>query len=65
LLEASVGRDRSTVVPERLTIESDGRVAVTVHQVVRDEQDRTIADTMIEHAFSFVGDLVSDMQIRK
>jgi ketosteroid isomerase-like protein len=53
-----------TVVPVGFNIESDGRVAVTVHQVVRGKEGTTIADETVDHVYRFVDDLVSDMEIR-
>jgi ketosteroid isomerase-like protein len=54
-----------TVLPMRYTTEGDGRIVVTVHQVVRDKDGRTVADEVVEHVYRFVDDLVSDMEIRK
>lgn len=54
-----------SVVPTAFTAEPDGRVAVTVHQVVRTPQGSVVADEMVEHVYRFAGDLVSDMEIRK
>jgi ketosteroid isomerase-like protein len=54
-----------TVLPMRYTTEGDGRIAVTVHQVVRTKDGRTIADEVVEHVYRFVKGLVSDMEIRK
>jgi ketosteroid isomerase-like protein len=54
-----------TVVPVAFTTEDDGRVAVTVHQVVRTRQGAIVADEMVEHVYRFIDDLVTDMQIRK
>jgi ketosteroid isomerase-like protein len=53
-----------TVVPVGFNTECDARVAVTVHQVVRDKEGTTIADETVDHVYRFVDDLVSDMEIR-
>ncbi len=54
----------STVVPTAFTTESDGRVAVTVHQVVRDKAGNELANRDVVHVYRFVDGLVADMEIR-
>jgi hypothetical protein len=53
-----------TVVPTGFRTESDGRIAVTVHQVVRDRAGTTLADQTVTHVYRFVDDLVAEMEIR-
>jgi nuclear transport factor 2 (NTF2) superfamily protein len=53
-----------TVVPVAFDTESDGRVAVTVHQVVRDKDGTTLVDETVNHVYRFVDGLVSNMEIR-
>jgi SnoaL-like domain len=54
-----------TVEPVRFNTEDDGRIAVTVHQIVRDKEGRTIVDEIVDHVYRFVDGLVTDMEIRK
>lgn len=54
-----------TVVPTGYTDRSDGRTAVTVHQVVRDKRGALLADQQVVHIYRFVHGLVSDMEIRQ
>jgi ketosteroid isomerase-like protein len=54
-----------TVVPVGFDTGDDGRVAVTVHQVVRDHAGTTIADETVVHVYRFAEDLVRDMEIRR
>jgi ketosteroid isomerase-like protein len=54
-----------TVVPIGLVVEDDGRVAVAVHQVVRDLSGATVTERAVTHVYRFTADdLVSDMEIR-
>jgi hypothetical protein len=52
------------VEPAGFAVEGDGRVAVTVHQVVRDRAGAVLADQTVTHVYAFDGDLVSSMEIR-
>ncbi len=54
-----------TVVPTAFTTEADGRVAVTVHQVVREKSGRELANHTVVHVYRFVDGLVADMEIRE
>jgi ketosteroid isomerase-like protein len=54
-----------TVVPTGFGLEDDGRIAVTVHQVVRDAAGAVIADRTVTHVYRFDGALVSEMEIRE
>ncbi|MER7005518.1 nuclear transport factor 2 family protein [Dactylosporangium sp. NPDC000555] len=53
------------VLPVAFAAEPDGRVAVTVHQVVRTMQGAVIADERVEHVYRFAADLVTDMEIHR
>ena len=52
------------VVPVSFRREQDGRVAVTVRQVVRDLAGEVIAEGHVGHVYRFVDGLVQDMEIR-
>jgi ketosteroid isomerase-like protein len=54
----------STVEPQVFTNEPDGRIAVKVHQVVRDKSGRTVADRMVEHVYTLRDGLIASMEIR-
>lgn len=45
--------------------ESDGRIAVSVHQVVRDLGGKLLMDRMVEHVYSLKDGLISGMEIRE
>ncbi|HLE27279.1 MAG TPA: nuclear transport factor 2 family protein [Anaerolineales bacterium] len=53
-----------TVIPERFVTEEDGRVAVDVHQVVRDLQGNVLADVMVQHVYQVEDGLIRSMEIR-
>ena len=53
-----------TVTPEAFAAEPDGRIDVTVHQVVRDLDGAVMHDTTVHHVYRFRGDLVEHMEIR-
>ncbi|WP_091663179.1 nuclear transport factor 2 family protein [Micromonospora auratinigra] len=53
-----------TVEPTAFDVEADGRVAVTVHQVVRDRNGTILVDHTVTHRYRFAGDLVAEMEIR-
>ncbi|MGH3848224.1 MAG: nuclear transport factor 2 family protein [Pseudonocardiaceae bacterium] len=52
-----------TVSPTGFRPESDGRIAVAVHQVVRDKAGTIIADGTVTHVYRFVDGLVTEMEI--
>jgi hypothetical protein len=52
--------DRSTCRAK----EPDGRIAISVHQVVRDLAGQTVADEMIEHIYRIENGLIESMEIR-
>lgn len=53
------------VEPEGFRKEADGRVAVTVHQVVRELDGRLLMDRMVEHVYAIDGGLIQSMEIRE
>lgn len=54
-----------TVTPERFVMEEDGRIAVHVHQVVRDREGNVISDGMVEHIYRIEDGLIKNMEIRE
>ncbi|MCU1404884.1 MAG: ketosteroid isomerase [Glaciihabitans sp.] len=52
-----------TVTPLAVTTSPDGRVAVDVHQVVRDVSGVVISDTRVQHLYTLDGGLVARMDI--
>jgi ketosteroid isomerase-like protein len=53
------------VEPRAFTQEADGRIAVSVHQVVRDLAGRVLADQMVEHVYQVQDGYIRRMEIRK
>ncbi len=53
-----------TVTPERFVTEADGRIAVDVHQVVRDLEGNVLADVTVQHVYLIENGLVKSMEIR-
>src|SRR5688572_2958782 len=49
------------VDPVRFETEADGRIAVTVHQVVRDRAGTLLFDREVQHVYRFDNGLVADM----
>ena len=52
------------VEPKNFTPETDGRIAVDVHQVVRDKSGKLLVDQMVRHVYEIRGGLVQSMEIR-
>ena len=52
------------VEPRGFTVEADGRVAVTVHQVVRDLAGAVLKEATVEHVYAFEDGLIKSMEIR-
>lgn len=52
------------VEPRGFTTEKDGRIAVAVHQVIRDKSGKLLADQMIEHVYEIRDGLIQSMEIR-
>jgi ketosteroid isomerase-like protein len=53
-----------TVEPKRFTVMEDGRVAVEVHQVVRDLTGKMLKDEMMQHVYAFEDGLIKSTEIR-
>jgi hypothetical protein len=53
----------SHVEPVGFETLDDGRVAVKVHQVVRDTAGALLSDSHVRHVYSFAGGLVARMEI--
>ena len=54
----------SNVEPQGFRTEEDGRIVVTVHQVVHDMAGRLLSDSMVEHVYSIENGLIRKMDIR-
>ncbi len=54
----------SHVEPKNFTTESDGRIAVDVHQVVHDKTGKRLADQMVQHVYDIRDGLIRSMEIR-
>ena len=59
------GMINSKVTPQRFVTESDGRIAVEVHQVVRDLQGSLLADETVYHVYRLENGLIQSMEIRR
>ena len=53
-----------TITPSELTTEPDGRLAVEVHQVVRDLDGAVLVDASVVHVYSSRDGLFDKMEIR-
>lgn len=53
-----------TVEPQGFATEPDGRIAVAVHQVVRDKAGSLVADRMVEHVYTLRNGMIASMEIR-
>jgi len=53
------------VEPIHFDEEADGRINVTVHQVVHDVEGKLLIDQIIHHVYTFEDDLVKSMEIKK
>ncbi len=54
----------STVEPNAFTTEPDGRIAVRVHQTVRDKSGKIVVDQVVEHVYTIRDGLIASMEIR-
>ncbi len=54
-----------TIEPQRMRLEPDGRVAVEVHQVVRDHAGQVLVDQVAEHVYTFANGLAARMDVRE
>lgn len=52
------------VYPEEFRGEPDGRIAISVHQVVHDKEGKLLMDKMVEHVYRIEGGLIQSMEIR-
>lgn len=52
------------VAPQGFAAETDGRIAVEVHQVVHDRSGKLVVDQVIHHVYEFRDGLVQSMEIR-
>jgi ketosteroid isomerase-like protein len=53
------------VQPKTFTRESDGRIAIDVHQVVHDKSGELVVNQMIQHVYEFRDGLIQSMEIRE
>ena len=53
------------VEPQSFTHEADRRVAVSVHQVVRDLSGKVLVDQTVEHLYQFQDGYIRRMEIRR
>lgn len=58
------GMINPTVTPQRFVTEPDGRIAVDVHQVIRDLQGNLLADETVQHVYRIENGLIQSMEIR-
>jgi hypothetical protein len=54
-----------TVVPEAFSTQDDGRIDVTVHQVIKDLGGNLLQDATVHHVYRLRGDRVEHMEIRR
>lgn len=54
----------ANVEPQGFRTEEDGRIVVSVHQVVHDMAGTLLSDSMVEHVYSFDNRLIRKMDIR-
>jgi ketosteroid isomerase-like protein len=52
------------VEPRAFTVEADGRIAVDVHQVVRDRAGALLKEEMVQHVYRIDHGLIRSMEIR-
>lgn len=53
------------VEPRSFETDSDGRIVVGVHQVVRDISGQLLVDRMVEHVYTLKDGLIQSMDIRE
>jgi nuclear transport factor 2 (NTF2) superfamily protein len=54
-----------TVIPQEFTTLPDGRIDVTVHQVVKNIGGELLSDSTVHHVYRLRGDQVEHMEIRE
>jgi ketosteroid isomerase-like protein len=52
------------VEPRAFTLEADGRISVSVHQVVRDRTGKVLTDRMVQHVYRLQDGRIRRMEIR-
>lgn len=52
------------VEPQSFATEPDGRIAIQVHQLVRDKSGQVVVDQMVEHVYAIRDGLIASMEIR-
>ncbi len=55
----------SQVDPQKFTSESDGRIAIDVHQVVHGKDGKLIAERIVQHVYEIRDGLIRRMEIRE
>ncbi|HEY6769075.1 MAG TPA: nuclear transport factor 2 family protein [Candidatus Sulfotelmatobacter sp.] len=53
------------VEPVGFDVDGHGRIAVTVHQVVRDLSGKVLLDRMVEHTYCLDDKLIRSMEVRE
>ena len=53
------------VVPVKFDMEADGRINVTVHQVVKDIEGKLLVDQMIHHIYTIKDGSITTMEIKQ
>lgn len=53
------------VEPMRMQEDDDGNMVVDVRQIIRDLSGKVLKDQAVQHVYSFRGDLIERMDIRK
>jgi len=51
------------VEPLTFCVDEQGRIAIEVHQVVRDKSGKLLLDRMVQHVYSMESGLIRNMQI--
>jgi ketosteroid isomerase-like protein len=54
-----------TVTPEDFSTLPDGRIDVTVHQVVKDLEGKLLDESTVHHVYRLRGEAIEHMEIRK
>jgi nuclear transport factor 2 (NTF2) superfamily protein len=54
-----------TVLPQEISPLADGRMLVRVHQRVLDHAGNLLVDQMVNHIYTFEGDLIRRMEIEE
>jgi hypothetical protein len=53
------------VEPVSFNLEEDGRIAVSVHQIIRERSGKMLLDRTVTHVYSIEGGLIRSMEIRE